>query len=82
MSDKSSAFVLDDYVPEAEFAEANNLSQRTVARYRNMPDGIPWMLWNGQVHIHIPGARDFVARRVKYPNPSRRQAVTQPKRRS
>jgi hypothetical protein len=71
MTAKSSAFILDEYAPEKEFAAANRVSQRTLARYRNMPDGIPWMLWNGQVHIHIPGARDFVARRVKHPNQTR-----------
>ena len=79
MSDKSSAFVLDDYALEEDFAVANGCSTRTTARMRREPDGLPWMLWNGKVYVYLPGARAYVARKTKRPNPSRR-AVTQQKR--
>jgi hypothetical protein len=59
MSDKLSAFVLDEWVLEKDFARDNGTSRRSVARMRQEPNGLPWMLWNGQVHIHVPGARAY-----------------------
>jgi hypothetical protein len=79
--DKSHAFVLGDYALEKDFAEANGMSTRSVARERAKPDGLPFMYFNGRVWIHLPGARAYIARRTRQPNPSRRQALTQPNKR-
>lgn len=65
--------ILDDYVPEAAFAEANGVGQRTISRYRNEPNGLPYMVWGGKVWIHVPGARDWIASRIRRNNPRRRE---------
>jgi hypothetical protein len=56
--------ILDGFVPEEDFAEAHNVNPRTVARYRNQPDGLPYVKWAGRVYIHVLGARDWLAKRT------------------
>ena len=51
MTDKPD--LLAGYETEAEFAKRHNLSPRTVARYRNEPDGLPFMFL-GRAHLHPP----------------------------
>jgi hypothetical protein len=65
------ANILDEYAAEAEFAEEHKLSQRTVARYRKRPNGLPWVEFGGRIFIHIPGAKRWLERRVRHPNPLR-----------
>jgi hypothetical protein len=57
--------LLDDYQPQAEFAKEHNVAERTVNRYRNLPNGLPWMYFGGKVYIHIPGAKEWLQRRVR-----------------
>lgn len=66
MTDKPN--LLAGYETEAEFAKRHDLSPRTVARYRNEPDGLPFMFWAGRIYIHLAGAADYMARRVRKPN--------------
>ena len=47
--------ILDEYELEAEFAAANGVHQRTVARARQQ--GMPFMEWGGRIWIHVPGAK-------------------------
>ena len=63
--------ILEDYEPEADFAKAHRLHPRTVARYRTEPDGIPWLEFGGRIYIHIPGAKEWLARRVRRNKPRR-----------
>ena len=46
MSD--SAKFLDLYAPEAAWAIEHNVSQRTVKRYRDAPDGLPYLVWEAR----------------------------------
>jgi hypothetical protein len=62
MSEKIS--ILEGYAPEEDFAAANHINPRTVARYRNQPDGLPYVKWAGRVYIHVLGARDWLAKRT------------------
>jgi hypothetical protein len=73
MNRKQTASILDGYAPEGEFARDNKLSPRTVAEYRKQPNGLPFVMWGGQVYIPIEQARQYLAARVKSPNPSRRK---------
>lgn len=66
--------VLDGYVEESVFAADNNTTQRTVARYRNQPNGIPFLKWAGKTYIHVDGAREYVKARTKRNNPTKRKA--------
>jgi hypothetical protein len=63
--------ILDEYEPESDFAAAHNITQRTVARYRREADGLPFVEFGGRIYIHIPGAREWIAARVRHPNPRR-----------
>ena len=40
----------DEYVTEAKFASENGIHQRTAARYRNEPDGLPFVEFGGKLH--------------------------------
>jgi hypothetical protein len=63
--------LLADYQLEDDFARSNNVSPRTVARYRNQPDGLPYVVWGGKVLVHIPGAREWLLKRTVSRNPRR-----------
>ena len=59
----------DEFVPEAAWAEANGVNQRTAARYRQQ--GLPWAEFGGRVFIHVPGSREWLAKRIRSLNPKR-----------
>jgi len=63
--------ILDEYQHHAEFAKDNGICERTLSRYRNEPDGIPFMQFGGKIFIHIPGARKWLERRIQRLNPRR-----------
>jgi len=67
----SSSSFLSDYIPETDFARDLSVSQRTIARYRKEPDGLPFAVIGGRIHIHVPGAKQWLARRLRHPNPRR-----------
>jgi hypothetical protein len=62
----------DDYAVEDDFATDNKVSKRTIERYRAQPDGLPFVEWGGLIHIHIPGAREWLRSRIKHRNQRRR----------
>jgi len=64
--------ILDGYVPEEDFAAAHDVNPRTVARYRNQPDGLPYVKWGGRVFIDVNGAREWLAKRTIRRNQLRR----------
>jgi hypothetical protein len=63
--------ILDGYVFEADFARAHNIGRRTVKRYRNEPDGVPFVMFGGRVYIPIEKARAWLERRTRSLNPRR-----------
>ena len=70
------AHLLDGYQSEDDFCRENdNISRRTCARYRNAPDGLPYVVFGGKVFIHIEGARAWLLRRTVSRNPTRRRAA-------
>jgi len=71
---ESMANILDGAARESDFAKANNVSPRTVARYRSQPDGLPFFMWGGEVFIPLREAKEWLQARVKRPN-ARRRAV-------
>jgi hypothetical protein len=65
--------LLDGYIAEDELAaEPNAPCKRTLARYRAEPDGLPYMRFRGRVYIPIKEGREWLRRRVRYPNPTRK----------
>jgi hypothetical protein len=64
--------ILEGYVREEDFAAANEINVRTVARYRNQPDGLPHVKWGGRVFIDVAGAREWLAKQTIRRNQLRR----------
>jgi hypothetical protein len=67
---------LAEYEREAERAPGHGISQRTSARYRALPDGLPFLIFGGSVWIPKREGREWIASRVQRRNarPRRRQA--------
>jgi hypothetical protein len=63
--------VLAGYVEQVKFAAEVQVSERTVARYRNLPDGLPYLPFGGKIYIPIEEAREWLKSRVKRPNQRR-----------
>jgi hypothetical protein len=63
--------ILNDYQPEADFAAGLGVSRHTVARYRTEPDGLPFAVFGGKIYIHLPGAREWMAKRIQRRAPLR-----------
>jgi len=57
--------ILSEYQLQAEAARAGRVSERTIARKRREPNGIPWMEWGGKVYVHRAGYRDYLKRRIQ-----------------
>jgi hypothetical protein len=67
----SSQNILEDFQPQDEFAAEHGVSEHTVARYRKEPDGLPYAVFGGKIHIHLPGAREWMAKRIRRRAPLR-----------
>lgn len=62
---------LADCFTEDELAAEAGLSKRTLARYRNEPDGLPYFRLGGRIYIRRGDWRDYLERRIIRPNPTR-----------
>jgi hypothetical protein len=67
---------LEEYEPEETWAPRFGITRRTSARYRNHPNGLPFILWGGIIYIHKKGGGEYIASRVKRRNPRRRRGST------
>ncbi len=61
----------DEYMSRADFADELGVHERTVARYQNEPDGLPHVKIGGKDYIPIRQGREWIARRITQPNPTR-----------
>lgn len=66
--------LLDDLVTEAEFARALGKHRRTIARWRDQPDGLPFVQIGKTVHIRPSSFRSWIEQNERKPNPRRPQA--------
>jgi hypothetical protein len=69
MDDQS---ILSDYLLDDDFCKQTDISPRTSHRYRNQPNGLPYMEWGGRIYIPIEPAREWFRARVKRPNQRRK----------
>lgn len=63
--------LLSDCFTEDELAAEANISKRTIARYRNQPDGLPYFRLGARVYIRRADWSAFLERRIIRPNPTR-----------
>ncbi len=57
------ANILEGFIKEEDFAKANGLTRRSVARYREQ--GLPWMRWGREIWIDVEGGRQWLKARVQ-----------------
>lgn len=65
--------LLDDFMGIEEAAEEIGCSTRTIRRYMDAPDGLPYAVIGGRVRLHRPTTREWIMGRLKRPNPTRRR---------
>lgn len=63
--------LLDDYLDLQPFAAEVDRDPRTVRRWINQPDGLPYTRLGNRLLIHIPTAREWLHSRMQYPNQRR-----------
>jgi hypothetical protein len=62
---------LVDYLDLEPFAKECGRDPRTVRRWLNEPDGLPYTRIGNRILIHIPTAREWLFSRMHHPNPRR-----------
>ena len=60
---------LVDYLDLEAFANECGRDPRTVRRWLNEPDGLPYTRIGNRILIHIPSAREWLFARMRHPNP-------------
>jgi hypothetical protein len=66
---------LDDYVDIHEFAKQVGRHVRTVKRWTQARDGLPFAQLGSRVLINVPVARDWLQARMHNPNPLRQKKL-------
>ncbi len=61
---------LTDYAEVDPLAAEVKRHPRTVRRWMQEPDGLPYVRLGNRILIHIPTAREWLLKRMKYPNPT------------
>lgn len=64
--------ILDDQlVPDKALADEWNCTRRTLWRYDQQPDGLPYVIVAGRKYRPLKACRAWLAKRLKHPNPRR-----------
>jgi hypothetical protein len=71
--------LLAGYIPIETFATAVDRCDRTVRRWMDEPDGLPYLRLGNRVLIHVETARAWIFSRMKARNPRRRKSTMSPK---
>jgi hypothetical protein len=67
--------ILHDYIDLEPFAREVDRHPRTVRRWLNEADGLPYTRIGNRILIHVPTARDWIFGRMRRRAPRRRQAA-------
>jgi len=65
--------VLEDFLDLDPFAAEINRAPRTVRRWLNKPNGLPYTKVGNRILIHVPSARDWMLSRMKNVRSSKRR---------
>lgn len=64
--------VFEGLIEERDLAKSWNkgkkISTRTLARYRNQPDGLPYIELGGSIYYKIDSVRKWIEARERHPN--------------
>jgi hypothetical protein len=75
MSDADNLF--QDFVELEPLAAQVNRTARTVRRWIDEPNGLPYTRIGSRILIHMPTAREWLLNRVRQRNPRRRSGNAQ-----
>ena len=67
--------LLTDFADLEPFANEIKKHPRTVRRWMNKPNGLPYTSLGNRILIHIPTAREWMLSRMRHPNPRRSKAA-------
>jgi hypothetical protein len=67
----SGSNLLEDFIDIEPFAAQVKRDPRTVRRWMNGPDGLPYAKIGNRLLIHLPSAREWLLSRVRRPNQRR-----------
>lgn len=65
----------ENLLTRADLAAQLGISERSIWRYENGPNGIPSLMLGGRKYYRIADVQDWLERRVVRPNPTRRKAA-------
>jgi hypothetical protein len=65
--------ILADYVDVPQFAAEAQKHPRTVVRWMDAEDGLPFVQLGNRRLIHVPSAREWLLRKMCRPNPTRQR---------
>ena len=72
MSDTTN--LLDDFLDLEPFAKQVDRDPRTVRRWMDKPDGLPYTRIGNRILVHVPTAREWIFGRMRHPAPRRQRA--------
>lgn len=61
----------DQLIPDEQLAEQWRVTRKTLWRYENEPDGLPYWIIGGRKYRGVRASAEWLARRVKKPNARR-----------
>lgn len=61
----------DELIPDADLATEWGCTTRTLRRYDNEPDGLPYVEVSGRKWRPVRGCGEWLAARIRRPNPRR-----------
>ena len=67
--------ILEDYVEVPQLAAEAGKHRRTILRWMDQPNGLPFVKLGNKRLIHIPTARAWLLGRMRHPNPLARPEV-------
>jgi hypothetical protein len=63
--------LLEDYLTRDELATELGVVPRTIMRYQNLPNGLPYLEIAGRIYYRRESVRDWLHSRERRPNPRR-----------
>jgi hypothetical protein len=65
--------ILEDYLDLEPFAAQVGRAPRTVRRWMDQPDGLPFTRMGSRLLVHVPTARKWLFDRMRHPAPRRQR---------
>lgn len=65
------ADILEDFIDRATLAAQLRCSEKTIARYEAVPDGLPSVMIGARKFYRVQAVRDWITKRERKPNERR-----------